>query len=83
MFEGQTVLAAEVLADLAAFLDAQRDLDVPWRHAQVLRPAVRRNIKLAECPSFGQSIFDYESDCRGAQDYRALAEALVAQPLRS
>ena len=79
MFEGQTVLAGEVLADLTAFLDAHRQLDVPWRDAQVLRPPVRRNIKLAECPSFGQSIFDYEAHCRGAEDYRALAEALAAQ----
>jgi chromosome partitioning protein len=83
MFEGQTVLAGEVLADLTTFLDSQRDLEVPWRHAQVLRPGVRRNIKLAECPSFGQSIFDYESACRGAQDYQALAEALLAQPVHN
>lgn len=36
-----------------------------------------RNIKLAECPSFGKTIFDYAPTCPGAQDYRALAEVLV------
>jgi chromosome partitioning protein len=79
MHEGHTILASEVVADLKAFLDANRNLDVPWRDAVVFEPAVRRNIKLAECPSFGKSIFDYAADCAGAHDYAALAAALVAQ----
>ncbi len=74
LHEKQTILAGEVMADLGAFLQAARDMDVPWRNAQVLEPAIRRNIKLAECPSFGRTIFDYAPDCAGAQDYRALAE---------
>ncbi|MEO0683096.1 MAG: ParA family protein, partial [Pseudomonadota bacterium] len=37
-----------------------------------------RNVKLAEAPSFGQSIFDYDATCHGANDYRALAEAIAA-----
>jgi chromosome partitioning protein len=82
MHEGHTILAGEVVADLKAFLDANRNLDVPWRDAVVYEPAVRRNIKLAECPSFGKSIFDYAADCAGAHDYAALAEALAATPRR-
>ncbi|MCC7144832.1 MAG: ParA family protein [Phycisphaeraceae bacterium] len=77
MFEGQTVLAGEVMADLKTFFDAARSMDVPWRNAVVLEPAVRRNIKLAECPSFGKTIFDYAPDSNGAKDYLALAEALL------
>ncbi|MCU0688502.1 MAG: AAA family ATPase [Phycisphaerales bacterium] len=49
------------------------------RHARVYRPAVRRNIKLAECPSFGKHIFEYAPWCPGAADYRQLAETLVIE----
>ncbi len=35
-------------------------------------------MKLAEAPSFGQTIFDYEPDCAGAKDYRKLAENVIA-----
>ncbi len=52
--------------------------DTPWRTARLLSPPIRRNIKLAECPSFGQTIFQYAPSCPGALDYRALAERVVA-----
>jgi chromosome partitioning protein len=45
----------------------------------VLKPPVRRNIKLAEAPSFGQTIFDYSPKCAGAADYLALARGMVAR----
>lgn len=45
----------------------------------MLRPAIRKNIKLAEAPSFGQTIFDYAPWCPGALDYRTLAERIIAQ----
>lgn len=77
MHEGQTVLAGEVVADLKSFLDSARSMDVPWRNARLLEPAIRRNIKLAESPSFGKTIFDYAPWCPGANDYRALAQALL------
>ncbi len=69
----------EVVADLDAFFEAARGTAVPWNTCRVLRPAIRRNIKLAEAPSFGKTIFDYEPWCPGALDYRALAERLVAE----
>ncbi|MCB9833180.1 MAG: ParA family protein [Planctomycetes bacterium] len=34
---------------------------------------IRQNVKLAEAPSFGQTIFEYDPESNGAQDYRALA----------
>lgn len=79
MFEGQTRLAAEVVSDLDAFFDSCRGQSVPWRDCRVLRPAIRRNIKLAESPSFGASIFDYDPHCPGADDYRNLAACLSRQ----
>jgi cellulose biosynthesis protein BcsQ len=45
----------------------------------VYRPPIRRNIKLAECPSFGQTIFQYAPWAPGASDYRELAESVVAE----
>src|SRR6185312_12046762 len=45
----------------------------PWADAQVFRTRIRRNIRLAECPSFGQSIFQYAPSSRGAEDYASLA----------
>lgn len=79
MFEGNTRLAGEVTRDLEEFFDSHRDSDVPWRRCKVMRPAVRRNIKLAESPSFGMPIFQYDSACPGAQDYRKLADALIEE----
>jgi len=79
MFEGQTRLAAEVVGDLDAFFESCRGQAVPWRDCRVLKPPIRRNIKLAESPSFGASIFDYDAQCPGAEDYRNLAARLARQ----
>ncbi|MCC9135197.1 ParA family protein [Pontibacter silvestris] len=38
---------------------------------------IRLNVKLAEAPSFGKSIIDYDASSNGAKDYRALAEEFV------
>lgn len=77
MHEGQTTLAREIVADLETYFDQAREQNVPWSNCRVLKPAVRRNIKLAEAPSFGQTIFDYEPWCPGALDYRKLAEQVL------
>jgi chromosome partitioning protein len=69
----------EVVADMERFFDAARAQETPWRSARVLRPPIRRNIKLAECPSFGKTIFDYAPDAPGAADYAALAEVLLRE----
>jgi chromosome partitioning protein len=39
---------------------------------------IRRNIRLAEAPSFGQSIFDYAANSPGAEDYLALGGEVMA-----
>lgn len=78
MYETTTRLAGEVAADLSAFLEAARDTDVPWSHAKIFSSRIRRNIKLAECPSHGKTIFDYDDQSIGAQDYMALAEEFIS-----
>ena len=79
MHEQQTTLAKEIVADLDSFFAEAASQNVPWRGCRVLRPAIRRNVKLAEAPSFGKTIFDYEPTCPGASDYRALAQQVLAQ----
>lgn len=81
MHDTSSTHAKEVVQDLADFFEQARAAgrDVPWKSARVLAPAIRRNIKLAECPSFGQTIFDYAPFCPGALDYQALAERLIAE----
>jgi chromosome partitioning protein len=76
MHETQTAHSREVVNELVNFFAENEGSGLPWDGAKVFMPAVRRNIKLAEAPSFGQTIFDYAPWCPGAIDYRALAEAM-------
>lgn len=77
--EETTKHAREVVADVARFFEQASETNQPWRGARVYKPPIRRNIKLAECPSFGQSIFEYAPTCPGAQDYEKLADAIIAE----
>jgi chromosome partitioning protein len=45
---------------------------------RVFRTLIRSNVRLAEAPSHGKTIFQYAPDSAGAQDYRALAEEVEA-----
>ena len=58
LYETGTRLAADVTDDLLRFLE-ESDPETAWADARVFNSRIRRNIKLAESPSFGQSIFDY------------------------
>jgi len=40
---------------------------------QLLNTKIRETVALAESPSFGKSIFDYQKRSKGAEDYLALA----------
>ena len=79
MHDDNTRHTREVVADVEGFFTAAKNADVPWRGARVFKPAVRRNIKLAECPSFGQTIFEYARWCPGALDYAELAKGFVEE----
>jgi chromosome partitioning protein len=45
----------------------------------VYQTVIRENIRLAECPSFGQPINLYDRKSAGAADYRALAGEVIKQ----
>jgi len=77
MFESNTRLAAEVTDDVSSFLNDQSDPQSPWASAKLFETRIRRNVKLAECPSFGQTVFTYAPNCHGAEDYQRLADELL------
>jgi hypothetical protein len=79
MYESGTRLAQEVRADVCDFIAAAQPDDA-WHGARVFDTVIRRNVKLAECPSFGQTVFDYAPSSHGAQDYAALGQELLAPP---
>ncbi len=79
LYESNTRLAQEVIQDLQEFLDKSRGGNAPWSKARIFGTRIRRNVKLAECPSFGRSIFAYWPQCNGAEDYAALAREVLGE----
>jgi len=78
MFDSRTSLPNEVKADIEQFLNKARGTNCAWAQAQIISTFIRRNIKLAEAPSYGKTIFEYEPTCHGAEDYRKVAEFIHA-----
>ena len=68
MFDTRTSLAREVLANIRQYFGDK-----------VFRTIVRKNVRLAESPSYGKVIFEYDDGSIGAQDYHALTEEVIAQ----
>ncbi len=77
MHEANTILANDVVADVEGFFEQARGTALPWASAVVYQPPIRRNIKLAEAPSFGQSVLTYANDSNGAKDYAKLAKSVA------
>ncbi len=77
MYEAGTRLAAEVTSDLKDFVESSRDSQKPWSSAKVFDTFIRRNIKLAESPGYGKTIFDYAQSSNGAIDYAMLAAEVL------
>ena len=62
MYDSRINLSNQVLAEVNKFYGDK-----------VYKTPIPRNVRLAEAPSFGQSIFDYDPGCRGADSYLNLA----------
>ena len=60
--------------------EVQEEID---RHfgPKVFRTRIRNNVRLAEAPGHGKSIFLYDPTAAGAQDYLALAHEVDAMPI--
>jgi chromosome partitioning protein len=81
MYESTTRLAQEITGDVADFLTAVDQPECPWHGATIFSTCIRRNIRLAEAPSFGQTIFEYAPHSNGSIDYLRLAEEVIHQQL--
>jgi chromosome partitioning protein len=66
MFDKRRKLSSEIQDYL------QQNID-----EKIFTARIRLNVKLAEAPSFGKSILDYDSSSNGARDYMALAEEFL------
>jgi chromosome partitioning protein len=77
MHDTRASLSNEVRADVDRFLQSARGSNNAWSEAEILPAFIRRNIKLAEAPSYGQTIFEYDPGCNGAEDYGKVARFLL------
>ncbi len=66
MYDDRTNLSAAVAKDLRDFYGSQ-----------VLNTVIPRNVRLAEAPSFGQPILQYDPRSRGAESYMQLAKEIL------
>ncbi|MGC8976240.1 MAG: ParA family protein [Candidatus Ratteibacteria bacterium] len=46
---------------------------------KVFKTRIRENVRLAEAPSYGKAIGDFDGNCYGAEDYRNLAKEVIKQ----
>lgn len=67
MFDGRNRLSNEVMAELYKYFPNK-----------IFRSAIPRNIRLAEAPSYGKTIVDYDPGSKGAKAYERLAEEVMA-----
>lgn len=79
MYDANTRLASEVSQDVAAFFERSRAGHAVAAAAGLFHTRIRRNVRLAEAPSFGQTILQYAPTSHGAEDYRALAKEVLKQ----
>jgi chromosome partitioning protein len=78
LYESGTRLAGEVSRDVEAYFQHLRGEGPVWEHVRLFSSRIRRNIRLAEAPSFGQSIFAYDPSSPGAIDYQALGAEVLS-----
>ncbi|MFM7298621.1 MAG: AAA family ATPase [Planctomycetota bacterium] len=68
LYDNRTKLAREVIAELRSYFPGK-----------VFTRAIAKNVKLAEAPSYGKTIFEYAPESSGAQDYELVAAEVMAQ----
>ncbi len=72
MYDDRTNLTKQVEADLREFFGSE-----------VFKTVIPRTIRLAEAPSFGKSILEYDPRSRGAESYIQLAKEVIANEQRA
>ena len=71
MYDDRTNLARQVADDLKEFFNDQ-----------VFKTVIPRSIRLAEAPSYGKPIIDYDPRSRGAESYMELAKEIIRNEQR-
>lgn len=66
MYDGRTNLSNEVVSEVKKYFKDK-----------VYETTIPRNIRLAECPSFGLPIMLYDDKCKGAESYESLAKEFL------
>jgi chromosome partitioning protein len=66
MYDGRTNLALQVVDEVRRYFPEQ-----------IFNTVIPRSVRLSEAPSYGQSIFEYDPQSRGAQAYKILTQELV------
>lgn len=66
MYDGRNTLAVEVSEQLLEHFPDK-----------LFRTVIPRNVRLAEAPSYGKSVLDYDRSCAGSQAYLALASEIL------
>ena len=66
MFDSRTNLSTEVQREVRKYFKER-----------VYRSYIPRNVRLAEAPSHGKSIFEYDKSCNGARAYASLAKEVI------
>ncbi|STZ63734.1 Sporulation initiation inhibitor protein soj [Moraxella lacunata] len=69
MYDGRSTLAQDVSAELENYFGEK-----------LYKTVIPRSIRLAEAPSFGKSIFEYEKSSKGAIAYHQLMNEVLGQP---
>ena len=65
MFDKRTSLSAQVLQELERYFGDK-----------LFKTTIPRNIRLAEAPSFGKTIFEHDRWSKGARAYKQLAKEI-------
>ncbi|MDP1589592.1 MAG: ParA family protein [Prosthecobacter sp.] len=73
MFDGRNSLSQQVVNDVRAFAEQQLSSGVLYQ------TVIPRSVRLAEAPSYGKTILEYDPNGRGAEAYRALAGELLSR----
>lgn len=68
-YDSRKVLNRQVLASVSGHFDS----------AETITAVIRENVALAEAPAVSQDIYTYAPKSAGAQDYTALAKAIIAR----
>ncbi|NMW86050.1 ParA family protein [Peptoniphilus sp. AGMB00490] len=68
MYDGRNNLSNQVVEEVKKFFKDK-----------VFKTFIPRNVRLAEAPSFGMNIFDYDNKSRGARAYTELAKEVIGE----